>query len=213
MAYFHCYIVEGSIAVCVQKDAIDPVTPIAGANFVTGDVTDSTFTSSTGQSIYEFKYGGTQSNGSVDGNIVAVANETVSLKAELAFSPDANQINSFSALGEFPTVATTTNTVTDLGNAWLLPEGKILFIDITFDAQRTDSFDLFRRSLRYTFYRKVAGSTIEEDADQYYLNAAGGIDAELIIATNSIKAQVTGKNGQNWSWKISAFNFELEDLI
>lgn len=208
--FFHCKVIEGD-AVALQFDLIDPVTPIAKADFVTGSINNPVLIP---QPVNLFKFTGTQSNGSDDGTMIGVDNESTTLKAQLLMDTDAVQAGSFTATEDFPIVNTTDATPTPLGSGWELPEGKRVLIDITFDAQRTDSFDLYTRSLRYVIFRLQGGpATAFDDEDQYYKHGPNNITGELILSGNVIQAQVTGQVAQDWKWSIIGLTFELETLV
>ena len=206
--FFHCKVID-SVAVALQVDSSDPVTPISQADFVTGSIVNPL---QVPQSPFLYKYTGTQSNGSVDGTMDAVDNQVTSLKARLIMGGNIVDYDSFTLKGSNPTVTTTDATTTNIGNPWEVQEGKRLFITTLIDAERTDSLDLYNRALRYVIYREVGGSAIIDDEDQYYKNGPNSIKAELILSGNNIQGQVTGLVGQTWNWRLVEFNFDIEDL-
>lgn len=210
--YFHCIIVE-TIAVCVAKAAIDPVTPIAGADFVTGNITDPTFSSNTGQVLTLFKFTGTQSNGSVDGTIVAVNDDRVSLEADLLFSTDTGEL-SLDNFGVFAAVSTDDNVTTAIGKEIEIPENKRLIIDVTFNGNRTDVAGTYlAKSISYGFSRKVGGSLQEDFSVNHYKNGPGSLQADIVVNSNNIKGEVKGISSQDWDWKILKFDMFITDIV
>ncbi len=210
-AWFHCKVID-SLAVCLKKVTIDPVdVPISEADFVTGEITDPTFTD-VGQSIFVWKYTGTQSNGSTDGVIDAVGNEVTSFKAQIVMSTELVILNNLSELGYKPTLTTTDAIFQNIGDSWELAEGKRIFINIGIIATRTSgTFQVFSRRVRYEYYREVAGSVILVDDNQYWKEGPG-LKAEIIINTNDLQVRVRGNGSNTWEWTIVQFEFELEDL-
>lgn len=209
-AWFHYKVID-SLAVCLKKVTVDPVdVPISQADFVTGEITDPTFTAA-GQSIFVWKYTGTQSNGSTDGAINAVNDAITTYKAKIVMSTNEIILNNLAGLGYNPQLTTTNDTVTNYGNPWELLEGKRIFIDIGIIATRTDSFQTFSRRLRYEFWREVGGSTTLKDDNQYWKEGPG-LRADILIVSNDLQVKVRGKSSQTWEWLQPHFEFELGDL-
>lgn len=206
--YFHCKLIDG-FAIALQVDTVDPVTPIALADFVTGAITNPLATL---QKPTLFQYDGSQVNGSTDGSMVGVNDQDATLKADILLDTDAVQLQSFTNIQDFPTVTTNDNTLTDIGESWEFPEGKRAVIRIIFDAERTDSFDLYTRELLYVIYRETGGATVIDDENQNYRNGPSNIRGEINLAGNDLRPQVTGRNGQTWNWRIIQYDFRLEDL-
>jgi len=206
-AYFHCKIVD-TIAICIQKDLIDPVTPITQADFVTGAIPDLMVNDA--QDITLFKYTGTQSNGSVDGVLAATNNQVYSVIAKLALTTTTD-VEQFSVeLNDFSTVNTTDATITNIGPAFPVGIKKYIHIDFQVMAARTDSEDYFRVGIWYDFKRKTGSLSLLKDTEYDKLQV-GGLEGYLEVSGNSIQAKVKGQIAEDWTWTIT--KYEITQII
>ena len=199
--WFHCKVID-TTAVVIKKVTVDPVdVPIAQATFVTGEITNPIRLS---QSVFLFKYTGTQSNGSVNGVITTLDDEVMSIQGEFALSTDPI-FASLAELGIFPTVTTINDTLTDLGDEFPVNENIYIHIDFQVTAIRTDGPDeYFRIGIYYDFYRDNGGSLTLHESTEY--DKVGGLQADLVVSGNAIQAEVLGNAAEDWAWTLTKYD-------